>query len=96
MARKAYRERQKREDGEFLERERERVARVRHRKKLKVRKEEIIAVDRSMRVLSEVVVGLVSHLHGEDDGEVTEHAWRRLQGLGREQREMPEEIFEFF
>lgn len=96
MARKGYRERQKREDGEFLERERERVARVRQRKKVAVDKEDVIPVDRSMRVLSEVVVGLVSHLHGEDDGEVTEHVWRRLQGLGREQREVPERIFEFF
>lgn len=56
----------------------------------------MVPADRSVRLLSEVVVGLVSHLHGEDDGEVTESVWRRLQGLGREQCEVPDSIFEYF
>jgi hypothetical protein len=95
VARKKCREYRVGNDGGFLAREAARVADCRKRrgKTVKARAVE----DAQYAALWDVMVGLVVHLHGDQEGmDSTQALLRRLRVLGRERWEDPAEFSEGF
>lgn len=84
------------EDPQFLVAEAQRVARCRVRSRGREKREAAGGMDQ-VQVLTEMVVGLAAHLHGDEEGSASTGALlHRLRSIGRERCEAPADLSEVF